>query len=73
MGPIDVTRVRAMVADSLAIKQKMLADDAPVAEVAEVVTRAFRAGDKGMRAGSGGPAADSQHIAAEFGSRLRAR
>ena len=73
MSAIDVASVRAMVADSMAIKQKMLADEAllaGVAQVAEVVTRALRAGNKVMTAGNGGSAADSQHIAAEFVSRF---
>ena len=38
--------------------------------IAEVVTAAFRAGNKLLIAGNGGSAADAQHIAGEFLSRL---
>jgi D-sedoheptulose 7-phosphate isomerase len=39
--------------------------------IADCVTRAFRNGGKVMLAGNGGSAADAQHIAAEFLSRLQ--
>lgn len=41
-----------------------------IARIADTVTRAFRSGGKVMLAGNGGSAADAQHIAAEFLSRL---
>jgi D-sedoheptulose 7-phosphate isomerase len=50
------------------------ADDArlrsAIYAIAEAVTRAFRNGGKLMIAGNGGSAADAQHIAGEFLSRL---
>lgn len=73
MGVMNVGTVQAMIADSLAAKQKVLADEpllAAVVRVAELIERALRAGNKLMLAGNGGSAADSQHIAAEFVSRF---
>jgi D-sedoheptulose 7-phosphate isomerase len=73
MGGMNIGAVRAMIEDSLAAKQRVLADEALLAKVVEVsqlVERALRAGNKVMLAGNGGSAADSQHIAAEFVSRF---
>lgn len=73
MGTMNVDAVKAMVADSLAVKQKVLADEALLAAVVRVtaaIELALRAGNKVMLAGNGGSAADSQHIAAEFVSRF---
>lgn len=70
---INLATVKAMVQDSLAAKQRVLADEsllACIVTVAGVVEKAFRAGHKVMLAGNGGSAADSQHIAAEFVSRF---
>ena len=41
-----------------------------ICEIAAAIAQAFRAGGKLMIAGNGGSAADAQHIAAEFLSRL---
>ena len=73
MGTMNVAAVKAMIADSLAAKQKVLADEAllaSVVRVSEVIEHALRAGNKVMLAGNGGSAADSQHIAAELVSRF---
>src|SRR5690242_11579241 len=43
---------------------------ASIHQIAEAVTAAFRAGHKLLIAGNGGSAADAQHIAGEFLSRL---
>lgn len=70
---INLAAVRTMVQDSLAAKQRVLADEsllAHIVTVSAVVEKAFRAGHKVMLAGNGGSAADSQHIAAEFVSRF---
>jgi D-sedoheptulose 7-phosphate isomerase len=42
-----------------------------IAEVAELVVRAFKAGNKVLLFGNGGSAADCQHIAAEFVNRFK--
>ena len=73
MGTMNVAAVKAMVADSLAAKQKVLADEAllaSVVRVSELIERALRAGNKVILAGNGGSAADAQHIAAELVSRF---
>jgi D-sedoheptulose 7-phosphate isomerase len=43
---------------------------AAIHEISATITRAFRAGHKVLIAGNGGSAADAQHIAGEFLSRL---
>jgi len=43
---------------------------AAIYRIADTITRAFRAGHKLLIAGNGGSAADAQHIAGEFLSRL---
>ena len=43
---------------------------ATIHEIAEVIAAAFRGGHKLLIAGNGGSAADAQHIAGEFLSRL---
>ena len=70
---MNIETVKQMVRDSLAAKQKVLADEALLASVvtvSQVIEKAFRVGNKVMLAGNGGSAADSQHIAAEFVSRF---
>lgn len=59
--------------DSIAVKQKILQDEAllnKLLEVGEVMTRASSAGHRVIFAGNGGSAADAQHLAAEFVSRF---
>lgn len=65
---------RQRVAESLAVKQRMLADPAwaGVAEQAlSLVARAARSGHKLMVCGNGGSACDAQHIAEELLGRFR--
>ncbi|NNM51008.1 MAG: D-sedoheptulose 7-phosphate isomerase [Pseudomonadales bacterium] len=69
----DMHYIRQCIEDSLAVKQKVLDDQAlldRLQQVAEVCIHAFRRGNKVMLAGNGGSAADAQHIAAEFVSRF---
>jgi D-sedoheptulose 7-phosphate isomerase len=59
--------------NSVATLQKVMADEgllAALAEAAAVTGKAMIAGHKLMIAGNGGSAADAQHLAAEFVSRL---
>ena len=61
--------IKAQVAESVSVKQTMLADEAlmqTVAHVADVVVAAYRAGHKTLWAGNGGSAADAQHMAGEL-------
>jgi D-sedoheptulose 7-phosphate isomerase len=69
--PQSLTTVRSYLAESAEIK-RLTADacaDA-IATAAEVITDAFRSGGKLLICGNGGSAADCQHMAAEFVSRL---
>lgn len=73
MDVVSVHAVSNMIADSLAVKQRILADQAlqeAIAGVARICIGALQRGNKIMLAGNGGSAADSQHIAAEFVSRF---
>jgi D-sedoheptulose 7-phosphate isomerase len=65
--------VREQLAEGAAILRAVgedLALHATVAEAAEATAAALKAGRKLMIAGNGGSAADAQHLAAEFVSRL---
>jgi D-sedoheptulose 7-phosphate isomerase len=65
--------VREQLADGLAVLQAVVADSAlhaTLAEAAEMTASALKSGHKLMVAGNGGSAADAQHLAAEFVSRL---
>lgn len=58
---------------SIAAKQALLADQAVIAQfaaAAELVVARYRAGGRLYIAGNGGSAADAQHLAAEFVSKL---
>lgn len=73
MEPMTLQTVAAMIGESIAVKQRILADQQlqeAIAEVAEICIGALRRRNKVMLAGNGGSAADSQHIAAEFVSRF---
>jgi D-sedoheptulose 7-phosphate isomerase len=66
-------RINAIIADSIRVKEKILADTAfkaRIATVIEVVTKAFQNGNKVLFCGNGGSAADAQHLAAEFSGRF---
>ena len=61
--------IQAQVAESVRVKQAILSDEglmARIAEVADVMVRAYRAGNKTLWAGNGGSAADAQHMAGEL-------
>lgn len=73
MSVVNVAAVKAIVQDSILVKQRLLADDqllAATVRVAQLVEATLRAGNKVMLAGNGGSAADAQHLAAEFVSRF---
>lgn len=72
---IPVTReaIAAYVADSIAVKQQLLADTVMLDRIAAVVRlcmEAFRRGNKILVAGNGGSAADAQHLASELVARF---
>jgi D-sedoheptulose 7-phosphate isomerase len=69
--PQSLTRVRSYLAESAAVK-RLTADACAetITAAADVLSDAFRAGGKLLICGNGGSAADCQHMAAEFVSRL---
>ena len=69
--PQSLTTVRSYLAESAEIK-RLTADACAeaIAAAAEAITDAFRSGGKLLICGNGGSAADCQHMAAEFVSRL---
>jgi len=71
--PVSVASVAAYVADSIAVKQRLLADAGllqAIVDVVDVCIAALRRGGKILVAGNGGSAADAQHIAAELVARF---
>ncbi len=71
--PVTVASVAQYIADSIAVKRKVLADVAlqeSIVAVTKVCIEALRAGRKILVAGNGGSAADAQHIAAELVARF---
>lgn len=68
---IDV--VKGQIAESIAIKQAVLNDEAicqAVVVAADAVVEAYRSGHRALLAGNGGSAADAQHIAGELVSKF---
>lgn len=65
--------IREQLAKTIKVLEEVRADDAllsTVAEASEITAKAMLDGRKLMVAGNGGSAADSQHLVAEFVSRL---
>jgi D-sedoheptulose 7-phosphate isomerase len=65
--------VRRQLAQSIATLQEVLADESlheTLVQAAELTAAAMKAGKKLLICGNGGSAADSQHLVAEFVSRL---
>ena len=71
--PVSRDAIAAYVADSIAVKQALLADTALLDAIGAVVRlciEAFRRGNKVLVGGNGGSAADAQHFAAELVGRF---
>ena len=67
MNTLDI--IKAQVAESVRVKQALLADVTlleKISQVARVVVDAYKAGHKTLWAGNGGSAADAQHMAGEL-------
>ena len=67
MNTLDT--VKAQIAESVRVKQALLADETlmdKIAQVAKVIIVAYKAGHKTLWAGNGGSAADAQHMAGEL-------
>jgi D-sedoheptulose 7-phosphate isomerase len=66
-------RIKEIIADSIATKQKILEDNRlldVIIDVANTCAEAFCNGNKILLCGNGGSAADAQHLAAEFSGRF---
>ena len=67
MNTLDT--VKAQIAESVRVKQALLADETllgKISEVAGVLVDAYKGGHKTLWAGNGGSAADAQHMAGEL-------
>ena len=68
-----IKKIKEIIATSISVKQQLLADDRIIETVkkcVEVITSAFKNGNKVLFCGNGGSAADAQHLAAEFSGRF---
>lgn len=68
-----LSKIKDIVAASIAVKQQVWADETllqTVDAVTEIITKAFQQGNKVLFCGNGGSAADAQHLAAEFSGRF---
>ncbi|MCX6335737.1 MAG: SIS domain-containing protein [Bacteroidetes bacterium] len=65
--------IKQIIADSIELKQSLLANEqllATINDIVNTVTLAFENGFKVQFCGNGGSAADAQHLAAEFSGRF---
>jgi D-sedoheptulose 7-phosphate isomerase len=68
-----MTNIKDLISASINVKQQLLTDDAILAslqQAIDVITTAFKNGNKVWFCGNGGSAADAQHLAAEFSGRF---
>ena len=66
-------KIRTIIADSISVKNLLLADDKILQVVKDcvyILVTAFKKGNKVLFCGNGGSAADAQHLAAEFSGRF---
>jgi D-sedoheptulose 7-phosphate isomerase len=66
-------KINEIIAASIKVKQQLLEDgdmQQLIADAVEVITDAFKRGNKVLFCGNGGSAADAQHLAAEFSGRF---
>lgn len=67
------TQIETIISDSIAVKQRLLEDEALVGrlqEVAEACIACFKTDGKLLFCGNGGSAADAQHLSAELSGRF---
>ena len=65
--------IQHIISASIDVKKSLLENEAmlqQILEVSDVITQAFRKGNKLLFCGNGGSAADAQHLAAEFTGRF---
>jgi D-sedoheptulose 7-phosphate isomerase len=66
-------QIKDIISASVAVKQHILSDPQilqTVQDCIDIVTAAFKKGNKVLFCGNGGSAADAQHLAAEFSGRF---
>lgn len=69
----NLQHIHSEIEESIATKQRLLADEQLIESIeraANVITEAYKRGNKTLLAGNGGSAADAQHLAGEFVSRF---
>ncbi len=67
------SNIKDIITRSIEVKQQILNDEAflgRIEQAVELVTTAFKNGNKVLFCGNGGSAADAQHLAAEFSGRF---
>jgi D-sedoheptulose 7-phosphate isomerase len=65
--------ISSIIQSSIDVKQSLLADETLINTIAtsvDIITTAFKNGNKVLFCGNGGSAADAQHLAAEFSGRF---
>jgi D-sedoheptulose 7-phosphate isomerase len=65
--------IRSLIKSSIETKQQLLSDEKIITTVntcVDIITHAFKTGNKVLFCGNGGSAADAQHLAAEFSGRF---
>ena len=70
---IKMSQITNLITASISVKQQLLADEKLMALVDKsinIITQAFKNGNKVLFCGNGGSAADAQHLAAEFSGRF---
>src|SRR5215210_169812 len=68
-----MNNIKDIITKSIEVKQQVLEDEqllSSVQKAVEVITSAFKNGNKVLFCGNGGSAADAQHLAAEFSGRF---
>jgi D-sedoheptulose 7-phosphate isomerase len=66
-------QIKQIISSSIQVKQALLSNNemlAKIEEVSNLITEAFKNGNKVLFCGNGGSAADAQHLAAEFSGRF---
>jgi D-sedoheptulose 7-phosphate isomerase len=68
-----MNNITEIITKSIEVKQQILQDEillASIQDAVQIVTTAFKNGNKVLFCGNGGSAADAQHLAAEFSGRF---
>jgi len=70
-APMDADDIRRIVAESVALKERFFAENAPLLlDVGRHIVESLRAGGRVLAFGNGGSAADAQHFVAELVGRF---